>query len=120
MLPLEGLHVKQAVNRGIWVRTQHLLSDREKSRRTLIYLAGRRTFRLQTDFSQQSDIKYANPHISPYLAVALFERVHIFVFRVFFVMYTIWMNTKQLYITYAKRIHAYTHIHAYKYIRTYL
>jgi hypothetical protein len=41
LLPLGGLHVKHAVQRGIWVPTQHLL---------LIELAGRRTFRMQTDF----------------------------------------------------------------------
>jgi hypothetical protein len=33
-LPLGGLHVKHAVQRGIWVPTQHLLWDRGKPRKT--------------------------------------------------------------------------------------
>jgi hypothetical protein len=45
-----GLHEKHAVQRGIWVPTQHLLWDQAKPRKTLIELAGRRTFRMQTDF----------------------------------------------------------------------
>jgi hypothetical protein len=40
LLPLGGLHVKHAVQRGIWVPTQHLLWDRGKPRKTLIELAG--------------------------------------------------------------------------------
>jgi hypothetical protein len=50
MLPSGGLHVKHAVQREIWEPTQHLLWDQRKSRKTLIELAGRRTFRMQTDF----------------------------------------------------------------------
>jgi hypothetical protein len=38
-----GLHEKHAVQRGIWVPTQHLLWDQGKPRKTLIELAGRRT-----------------------------------------------------------------------------
>jgi hypothetical protein len=34
-----GLHEKHAVQRGIWVPTQHLLWDRGKPRKTLIELA---------------------------------------------------------------------------------
>jgi hypothetical protein len=45
-----GLHVQHAVQRGIWVPTQHLLWDQGKPRKTLIELAGRRNFRMQTDF----------------------------------------------------------------------
>jgi hypothetical protein len=41
MLPLGGLHVKHAVQRGIWVPTQHLHWDQEKPRETLIELVGR-------------------------------------------------------------------------------
>jgi hypothetical protein len=47
MITLEKLHV---VQRGIWVPTKHLLWDQGKPRKTLIELAGRRTFRMQTDF----------------------------------------------------------------------
>jgi hypothetical protein len=50
MLPLGGLYVKNGVQRGIWVPTQHLLRDQRKLWKTLIELAGRRTFRMQTDF----------------------------------------------------------------------
>jgi hypothetical protein len=35
-----GLHEKYAVQRGIWVPTQHLLWDQGKPRKTLIELAG--------------------------------------------------------------------------------
>jgi hypothetical protein len=34
-----GLHEKHAVQRGIWVTTQHLLWDQGKPRKTLIELA---------------------------------------------------------------------------------
>jgi hypothetical protein len=50
MVPLGGLRVKQAVQRGIWVPTQHLLWDKWKPRGTLKDLAGRRTLRIKTDF----------------------------------------------------------------------
>jgi hypothetical protein len=36
MLTLEGPHESHEVQRGIWVRTQHLLSDRGRPRKTLI------------------------------------------------------------------------------------
>jgi hypothetical protein len=45
-----GLHEKHAVQRGIWVSTQHSLWDQGKARETLIELAGGRTFRMQTDY----------------------------------------------------------------------
>jgi hypothetical protein len=48
-----GLHEKHAVQRGIWVPTQHLLWDQGKPRKTLMELAGRRTFRMQTDFRRR-------------------------------------------------------------------
>jgi hypothetical protein len=50
MLRSGGLHERHAVQRGICVSTQHLLQDRGKPRKTLIELAGRRTFRMRTDF----------------------------------------------------------------------
>jgi hypothetical protein len=49
-LTLGGLHVKHAVQRGIRVPTQRLLWDQGKPRKILIEMAGRRTFRMQTDF----------------------------------------------------------------------
>jgi hypothetical protein len=41
---------------------------------------------------------------------------------IFLFMCILWMSTKQLCITFAKRVHAYTHIHAYKhtYIHSYI
>jgi hypothetical protein len=50
MLAFRGLHEKHAVQRGIWVPTQHSFWDQEEPRKTLIELAGRRTFRMQTGF----------------------------------------------------------------------
>jgi hypothetical protein len=50
ILPLEGLHGKHALQRGIWVLTEHLLWDQGKPRKTLIVLAGLRIFRMETDF----------------------------------------------------------------------
>jgi hypothetical protein len=50
MLPLGALHVKHAVQRGIWVPTQQLLWDRGKPRKSLIEFAGHRTVQMQTDF----------------------------------------------------------------------
>jgi hypothetical protein len=50
MLPLGGLNAKHTVQRGIWVPTQHLFWDQRKPRKSLIELAGRSTFRMQTDF----------------------------------------------------------------------
>jgi hypothetical protein len=38
-LIFEGLHEKHAVQRGIWVPSQHLLWDQGKPRKTLIELA---------------------------------------------------------------------------------
>jgi hypothetical protein len=46
---LEGLYVKHAVQRGIWVGTQHSLWNQGKPRKTLLEFAGRRNFRMQTD-----------------------------------------------------------------------
>jgi hypothetical protein len=50
MLLLGGLHVEHAVQRVIWLPTQYLFWDQGKPRKTLIELAGRRTFRIQTNF----------------------------------------------------------------------
>jgi hypothetical protein len=57
MLPLGGLHVKHAVQRGILTRTQHLLQDRGKPRKILIELACRRCFRLHDSAFLQSKIQ---------------------------------------------------------------
>jgi hypothetical protein len=60
-LPLGGLHVKHTEQPGIWVPTQRLLWDQGKPRKTLIELAGRRTFRMQTELQTQS---YSKGYIS--------------------------------------------------------
>jgi hypothetical protein len=62
-----GLHEKHAVPRGIWVPTQHSLWDQGKPRKSLIELAGRRTFRMQMTTSQQSGVQYSSPNTSPYV-----------------------------------------------------
>jgi hypothetical protein len=49
-LSMGGLHVKQAVQRGIWTPTQHLLWNRGKPRKTLIELTSHMTFWMQTDY----------------------------------------------------------------------
>jgi hypothetical protein len=85
MLPLGGLHGKHAVQRGIWVPTQHLLWDQGKPRKSLIELAGRRTFRMQLTSSQQSGIKSANPNISPYSLLMYFY--FLFFFFLFFLSF---------------------------------
>jgi hypothetical protein len=72
LLPLGGLHVKYAVQRGIWVPTQHLVWDQGKPRKTFIELAGRGTSGCKLTSSQQSGIKYANPNTSPYLCCFFF------------------------------------------------
>jgi hypothetical protein len=83
MLPLGGLHVMHAAQRGIWVLTQHLLWDRGKPRKTLVELAGRWTFR-DADWLLASSpaLNARNLTLVPICAVALFEKyVYIFVYR---------------------------------------
>jgi hypothetical protein len=58
MLPVGGLHGKHAVQRGIWVQTQHLLWDQGKSRKTLIELTSHKiTHHAQTKHRAQ---RYTN------------------------------------------------------------
>jgi hypothetical protein len=45
-----GLHENHAVQRGIWVPTQHLLWDQGKPRKTLIELATFRGVRVRVTF----------------------------------------------------------------------
>jgi hypothetical protein len=73
MLPLGGLHVKHAVQRGIWGPTQHLLLDQGKPRKTLIEFAVAGPSGCKLTSSQQSGIKYTNPNISPYLCHCFIE-----------------------------------------------
>jgi hypothetical protein len=47
---LEGCMRSMQYNVEFWVPTQHLLKDQGKPRKTVIKLAGRRTFRMQTVF----------------------------------------------------------------------
>jgi hypothetical protein len=57
--------VKHAVQREIWIPTQHLLCDQGKPRKILIELAGRGPSRCKLTSSQQSGIKYESPNSSP-------------------------------------------------------
>jgi hypothetical protein len=83
MLTLGGLHERHAVQRGIWVPTQHLIWDRGKPRKTLIELAGRRTFRMRTEF--QPAVRHLNTQaltVVPNCAAALFKKtLHGFCFK---------------------------------------
>jgi hypothetical protein len=116
-----GLHGKHAVQRGIWVPTQHLLCDQGNPRKTLIELVDRRTFQMQLTSSQQSSIKSANPNISPYSLLLYFS----FLFFIFFIflsfttsyynylyVHMIWISTKP-YRTLMEGIKAYVNKHAY-------
>jgi hypothetical protein len=75
-----GLQVKHAVQRGIWVPTQHLLWDHGKSYSSWP-VAGPSGCKLTA--SQQSSIKYTSPNISPYLCCCVFLLVS-FLFSIFF------------------------------------
>jgi hypothetical protein len=126
------------VQRGIWVPTQHLLRDQGKLWKTLIVLAGHRTFRMQLTSSQQSGIKSANPNISPYSSLLYLSFLSFFFFffisfSLFFLLTTsyfgftilyvhmIWISTKP-YKTLTEGLNAYVNKHTYKhtYIHPYL
>jgi hypothetical protein len=83
MLPLGKLHVKNAVQGETWVPTQDLLWDQGKRGKTLIELAGRRTFPCKLTYSQQSDIKYASHDICPYLSVVLLKNFYKLFLKIF-------------------------------------
>jgi hypothetical protein len=63
---------------------------------------------------QQSGIKYMNPNVSPYLCCCFIWKENLQFFRDLSFMCILWKNTKQLCITFAKRIHAYMHTYARK------
>jgi hypothetical protein len=65
-MSLGGVHVKHAVQRGIWVPSQHLLWDQGKPWSSWP-VAGPSGCKLTS--SQQSGIKYASPNTSPYLCL---------------------------------------------------
>jgi hypothetical protein len=97
-----------------------LLWDQGKPRKTLIELAGRRTFRMQPTSSQQSGIKSANPNISPfslllYFSFLVFFFFHnkLFCFYNYLYVHMIWISTKQ-YNPLMEGIKAYVNKHAYK------
>jgi hypothetical protein len=105
------------VQHGIWVQTQHLLWNQGKPWKTLIELAGRRTFRMQLTSSQQSSIKSANPNISPYSLLLyflfcffffLFFSPHnkLFCFYSYLYVHMIWISNKP-YKTLMERIKAF-------------
>jgi hypothetical protein len=128
MLPLGGLHVKYAGQRGIWEPTQHLLWSQGKPRKTLTKLAGYRNFRMQTDFCSPAMNKRG-------LTLILIYAVFFFLFSYFFpsffcenickiffkhtCVYMIWTRTKPC-ITPVKGMNAYMHKYAYKYTYIYL
>jgi hypothetical protein len=98
---------------------QHLLLDRGKSRKTLIELAGRRTFRMPTNFQPKFGIKYANLNISPYPVVALYENKFTYLLlQIFLFMCTLSMSNTHLYIPSAKtiQVHGCIHTHIYLFI----
>jgi hypothetical protein len=66
--------MEHAVKRGILVSTQHLLYVRGQPLKTLMIWLVAGPPRCKMTSCQQSGTKYANPNLSPYLAVALFER----------------------------------------------
>jgi hypothetical protein len=86
------LERKHAAQRGIWVPAQHLLWDQGKPRKTLIELAGSRTFRMQLTSSQQYSIKSANPNISLYSLLLNFS--FLFFFFLFFFSFVSFMIHK--------------------------
>jgi hypothetical protein len=65
-----GLHEKDAVQRGIWVPTQHLLWDQGKPRKTLIELAMRyfspRRFAIRTLNGPHRELHYTHFQASCY------------------------------------------------------
>jgi hypothetical protein len=94
-----------------------LLWDQAKPWKTLIELAGRRTFWMQ------SGIKYSSPNTSAYLCFFLsyppplsflFENIYKLFFQNFY-RYVIWISTK-LYITLVEGMNAFRHKYAYNYI----
>jgi hypothetical protein len=50
---------------------------KEKPRKTLVELVGRRTFRIQLTSSQQSGIECASPNVGPYLSVRYLRTLYI-------------------------------------------
>jgi hypothetical protein len=64
VLPLGGLHVKHAVQRGIWVPIQHLLWDQGKPWSSWLVAE---PSGCQLTSSQQSGISYASPETRHYL-----------------------------------------------------
>jgi hypothetical protein len=93
MLPLGGLHVKHAVQCGIWVATQHFLWDQGKPWSSWP-IAGPSRCKLTS--CQQSDIKYTSPNINPYLCCFFFFCFKTFIscFYKHFYLYIIWISTK--------------------------
>jgi hypothetical protein len=72
MLSLGWLHAEHAVQRGIWVPTQHFLCDERKPRKTLIELAGRKPSGCKLTSNQQTGFKSASTNIIPYLCWCVF------------------------------------------------
>jgi hypothetical protein len=100
MLPLRGLHVNHAVQRGIWVPTQHFLWDEGKPWSNWP-VAGPSGCKLIS--SQQSDIKYVS-----LCAVTLLKNIYKLFLQIFFCAFN--LDKHQ---TSAEGMNAYMHKHAY-------
>jgi hypothetical protein len=64
-LTFGGLHEKHAVQRGIWVPTQHSLRDQVKPRKTLIELAGLFRERFKTQLYMFVRTSKETQYVSP-------------------------------------------------------
>jgi hypothetical protein len=69
-----GLHEKHAVQRGIWVPTQHLLWDQVKPRKTLIELASRTI----SQVTEETLHKYRSENLKSYANAFPLRRPAIF------------------------------------------
>jgi hypothetical protein len=118
MLPLGGLHVKHAVQRGIWVPTQHFALGTTV---TLIELAGRRSSGCKLTSSQQFGFKYANPDINLYLCCCfiLGKNFYMFAFSEFLCAYVMDKH-RTLYNTCEQSECLYAHLRMQTYIYLYL
>jgi hypothetical protein len=106
MLSLGGLHAKHAIQRGIWVPTQHLLWDLDR--------VGRSQDLLNANWllasSQALNMQVLT--LVPICAVALLKRIYMLFLQMFHV-HIFWICTKQC-TTPAEGMHTYMHKYAYK------
>jgi hypothetical protein len=113
MLSFGGLHMKNAVQRGIWVATQ--LLDQGKSQKTLVVLAG------SQDLPDANWLLASNPALNtrglalvPICAVFFSLKTFISCSYKHLYLNIIWISTKSS-ITLAEGINTYMHKYAYRY-----